>query len=1092
VSRKTLPRHRDSSGGGSAVADREERGLRSLPPSRPEGPTASPAREAEPRGEGGSLPPLIFLHGAYAARRFWVWGEGEPKCPETAPPHGGALSPHPWAVEAHVLTEALRRATEFLAGNRPLPAAREVSALLPVRGGVPLPGTPALSVPLRPGRPTLRRFSLAAVPLSPLAVRSLFASGAEEIPVPGLFPAPDLRALRHLWRFAVSLLVRGRFLPDLRSRGRSVVSAWSPLILGEDKVRFSALARAIPPSAWALASPEREETPVFGEAAAVAALAELTDSLVRSAAAGAERRGRRIDGANPHEIWARSLFWPEERLESLGADLRPLRAPVANWLRPLAALAASPWRLALRLEPPRPEFPEEEPDPSRGPEGEAPAAPLHLPDDCPWRLSFLLQASDDPSLRVPIADAWGGLLPGGSQVREYCLQALGQAASLSGAVAKSLRGPAPEGALLTLDEAALFLSREATLLADAGFPLLLPGGWTDRGRRRLALRARPVRSVSREGGPGRLSLDALRDVAWGVLLDGTELTREELETLATRKIPLVRSRGEWVRVSPEEIREVLDYLDRAPRRVRGSELVRSALGAGELPLEVDPDSELGILTRSLTDRTFRDEDPPGSFAGILRPYQRRGSSWLAFLTDLGFGACLADDMGLGKTIQTLVWLLRRREAGAGPALLVCPTSVVENWRREAERFAPSLRLRTHHGALRLRGEAFRAAVAGTDLTVTTYALLHRDREILTDLEWSALILDEAQNIKNPEAKQAQAARSLRASARVALTGTPVENHVGDLWSLSEFLNPGLLGSRESFRRHFLLPITAEGDPEAAARLRALSAPFILRRLKTDPAIAPDLPEKIENKVWCPLKREQATLYAAAVEEASAGIDGAEGIERRGRVLALLTRLKQICCHPALFLGERGPLPGRSGKLDRLLELAEEMVEEGDRALIFTQYAEMGELLRRALVERFGREVFFLHGGTPRLARDGMVRRFQEEPEAPSFFILSLKAGGTGLNLTRANRVILFDRWWNPAVESQAADRAFRIGQTRSVQVHPFVCTGTLEERIDEMIEAKRAVAAEVVGSGEAALAELSTEELRAVLTLSASALDEEG
>jgi superfamily II DNA or RNA helicase len=894
--------------------------------------------------------------------------------------------------------------------------------------------------------------------------------------VPGVFAASDLRGLRALWRFASGLLIRGRFLPGLQPRGRSWASAWVPLILGEDKGYFAALVRSVPPSAWALVSEGGEESRA-GEAAVLHALGELIDSLVRSASSAA-KRGRRIDPNNPHEVWVRSLTWPEERLEAVRTDLRPLKGPLEDWLRPLSALAASPWRLAFRLTPPS-----EGLDEGTGP---------NFVDDRPWELAFLLQAADDPSLMAPIGEAWSGET-GGLGGREYCLQALGQAAALSPAVAKGLRGVAPEGARLDLDEAAAFLTGEATALADAGFTILLPGGWTDRGRRRLALRAHPAsREQQPAGAPGRLSLESLVDVDWGVLLEGAELSREELKLLAARKIPLVRNRGEWVQVDPEEIREILSFLDRAPRRLSGGELVRSALGVGEIPVEADPASEWGALVRSLSDRIFAEEPVSSSFVGTLRPYQERGYSWMRFLADLGFGACLADDMGLGKTVQTLAWLLRRKEEGAGSALLVCPTSVVENWRREAERFAPNLRLHLHHGPGRLREEAFAEAAGESDLVVTTYALLARDREILAGREWSALILDEAQNVKNPDAKQARAARSLPASARIALTGTPVENHVGDLWSLFEFLNPGLLGSRETFRRRFLLPISSEGDPEASRRLKALTAPFILRRLKTDPEIAPDLPGKFETKVWCTLRKEQASLYAAAVEEASGHIDEAEGIERRGRVLALLSKLKQICCHPALFLGERGPLEGRSGKLERLLELAEEMVAEGDRALIFSQYAEMGELLRRALSERFGREVLFLHGGVPRSARDAMVRRFQEDPEAPNFFVLSIKAGGTGLNLTRANRVVLFDRWWNPAVEAQAADRAYRIGQTRSVQVHSFVCSGTLEERIDEMIEAKRAVAAEIVGTGESVLTDLSVAELKGLLALRASALDEEG
>jgi SNF2 family DNA or RNA helicase len=345
-------------------------------------------------------------------------------------------------------------------------------------------------------------------------------------------------------------------------------------------------------------------------------------------------------------------------------------------------------------------------------------------------------------------------------------------------------------------------------------------------------------------------------------------------------------------------------------------------------------------------------------------------------------------------------------------------------------------------------------------------------------------------LKNPETKQAQAARALAADYRIALTGTPVENHVGDLWSIWQFLNPGFLGGREEFRRRFFIPIQVEHKAEAAESLKRLTGPFLLRRLKADKDILADLPDKLEMKVFCNLTREQASLYAAVVEEMDRGLTGAEGIQRKGLILGALSKLKQVCNHPAHFLKDNSPVPGRSGKLARLTEMLEEVLEAGDRALLFTQFTEMGDLLRRHLQETFGREVLFLHGGVPRPQRDRMVARFEGDGDGPRLFLLSLKAGGTGLNLTAANHVFHFDRWWNPAVENQATDRAFRIGQTRNVQVHKFVCVGTLEEKIDEMIERKQAVAARVVGAGEAWLTELSNDELRDVFALRQEALGE--
>ncbi len=448
-----------------------------------------------------------------------------------------------------------------------------------------------------------------------------------------------------------------------------------------------------------------------------------------------------------------------------------------------------------------------------------------------------------------------------------------------------------------------------------------------------------------------------------------------------------------------------------------------------------------------------------------------------------------------NTVQTLALLQHDWSAGnRRPVLLICPTSVIENWRKEAARFTPELPVLIHHGAARRKTQAFAGEIAGYALVVSSYALLHRDAELLRSVEWRGVVLDEAQNIKNPETKQAYAARALSGDYRVALTGTPVENHVGDLWSLMETLNPGLLGSQADFKRRYFVPIQIGGDEAAAARLKQLTGPFILRRLKTDRAIIEDLPDKLEMKVFCTLTREQASLYAAVLKDLDEPLEEAQGIQRKGLILATLTKLKQICNHPAQFLGDGSATSGRSGKLARLEEMLEEVLATGDRALIFSQFAEMGALLQRHLQRAFGREVLFLHGGVPRAHRDRMVEHFQSfsqsAADGPPIFILSLKAGGTGLNLTAASHVFHFDRWWNPAVENQATDRAFRIGQRKAVQVHKFLCAGTLEERIDALIESKQSIVARVVGTGEGWLTELSTGQLRELLALRAQALED--
>nr|WP_285618885.1 SNF2-related protein [Actinoallomurus iriomotensis] len=449
---------------------------------------------------------------------------------------------------------------------------------------------------------------------------------------------------------------------------------------------------------------------------------------------------------------------------------------------------------------------------------------------------------------------------------------------------------------------------------------------------------------------------------------------------------------------------------------------------------------------------------------------------------------VAAGMFCHNTAQTLALLERgRTSAAAGATLLVGPMSLIGNWQREAARFTPKLRVYVHHGVGRHRGEDLERAVRDADLVLTTYGTAARDREALSAIDWDRVVCDEAQALKNSGTRQAQAVRGIPARGRLALTGTPVENHLTELWSIMEFANPGLLGPRQAFRERFAAPIEAHGDQEAAAALARATGPFILRRLKTDKSIITDLPEKQEIKVWCNLTPEQASLYQATVEDMLDRIADSEGMERRGLVLATMAKLKQVCNHPAHLLKDGSRLPGRSGKLERLEEICAEVVEQGEKALVFTQYSEFGAMLQPHLEARLDRPVLWLHGGTTKKRRDELIRRFQQDAE-PSVFLLSLKAAGTGLNLTAANHVIHVDRWWNPAVEDQATDRAFRIGQTKNVQVRKFICVGTMEERVDEMIERKKALAERIVGTGEGWLTELSVAELRDVVRLGSEAV----
>jgi non-specific serine/threonine protein kinase len=605
--------------------------------------------------------------------------------------------------------------------------------------------------------------------------------------------------------------------------------------------------------------------------------------------------------------------------------------------------------------------------------------------------------------------------------------------------------------------------------------------------------------------PSAVGMDALLDFSVSVALGDAALTAAELRQLMASSGGLVRLRGQWVELDRERLGEVLAHWERVRQQaereglsfLEGMRLLAGAAGTdGERGVPAASEGwsriEAGEWLASTLEALrgpggLAGADPGADLHGTLRPYQKTGVAWLAFASSLRLGVCLADDMGLGKTIQVLaLMLLRKRRARSGepPHLLVAPASLLANWQAEIERFAPSLAtLVAHPSAMPARelGDIAGADLGGTDLVITTYGTLARV-EGLRARTWSLVVLDEAQAIKNPGARQTQAAKALQAHARIALTGTPVENRLGDLWSLYDFLDPGLLGSAREFSA--FVKRLADGRDESYTSLRRLIQPYLLRRLKTDRSIVADLPDKTEVKAFCLLSARQAALYQKTVDELERTIAGlAQGIERRGLVLAYLMRFKQICNHPAHWLGEGAWDEAGSGKLARLREVVEPVAAKHEKLLVFTQFREATEPLAAFLGELFGRPGLVLHGSTPVRARGGLVRRFQEDPAVP-FFVLSVKAGGSGLNLTAASHVVHFDRWWNPAVEDQATDRAYRIGQHRNVLVHKLVCRGTVEERIDRLIEDKQAMARGVLEAGaERLLTEMSNDELMAMVAL---------
>ena len=1001
---------------------------------------------------------LVILHISWRQRTVVVWGErAAPACgthPTAQEAAQVPLSPFDAGAETlgSVLKGFLWETADFqMSGlDLRLPTGRLSADAFPV------PSQPfLLSAGASVSPPvTLDAWRVSAASLTWKQAFTLLGACQERRLADGVFAGEDLLAFARLFRFAGSLVARGRFLPALVRRDDGCLEArWQASLDPPDRRRLEALAGCLPPLLTLGTKPWHY---------AAALLEELTDHLVRVSVVTTLSRSHAEHGKfySAHDAWLAALRGenPVIRWET-GDELDDLHDAVALWRRPVESREACDDALLFELE-------------------EAPAPGQ------PWFLHVRLSGAHQTDRASFIAGA-----------DEALLIALGQAGMLFAPLAKAEMHPRGLGCMLSSDEAHAFLNAAAPLLEAAGYGVSLPAWWSRNAQKSVTLEADAMPHAGASEGPQALEQKVA--LSWTVTLDGQPVSREELEALLDSESPLVFFRGRWIEINVRQLQEALRVTQRKQTASQSAlEVVRLALGsAGRGGLEVSDVRGGGwlapFLKRLRGEQAFDLLPPPAAFCGELRPYQVRGFSWLAFLRTWGFGGCLADDMGLGKTIQTLAFLLHEKARGERrPVLLAAPMSVLGNWLREGQRFAPDLRMRLHHGAQRWHGDSFARETKGVDVVLTSYHLLYRDYADLRKVGWAGIVLDEAQNIKNPDTRQAQAARALQADYRIALTGTPVENHVGDLWSLMDFLNPGLLGKRAVFREAFFRPIQSGIDPGARTRLRRLTAPFLLRRLKTDKQIIADLPEKHEGTVTCTLTREQAHLYEEVLEQFRRDAADAEGIARRGLILSVLTRLKQVCNHPAHYLGQPQAMARPSGKLQRLEEMLEEIFERGESALIFTQYAEMGALLKQRLCETFGRDMPFLHGGVPRKARDHMVRAFQESAE-PQAFVLSLKAGGIGLNLTRASHVFHYDRWWNPAVEDQATDRAFRIGQTRNVMVHKFLCGGTLEERIDDMIAHKSALAAEIVTSGEVFLTELSNDELDQLLRLSETVIADE-
>ena len=934
------------------------------------------------------------------------------------------------------------------------------------------------------------------------------------------------RCLATLAEFAKNAVALEQFYPSARRRHDGVVASWR-LLVGDpaDVERIESFAASMPAACFCADEPfhatdRLELVESFLDA--------CCDAIVRRSLAKDEFfagvHERAADPVADAEVrWVSALVADPDEIVSeptktlvRGRDreVTELLDKVQTWTSRLGDAGGEPWRLGFLLE-----------EPESGDEDGV--WPLR------WQLLPPLELSDH-HVPLPAEQVWEQ--PAGSigyvgrnavRLRERLGAELKRAAEvlppLADLLAEWPHRSGPSSLSLDGGDAFRVLRDHAEALSDAGFDVQLPG-WANQKENRLevVMDLQPAAGTEEAYAAtgGALGLDALLTFNWKISVGGDAITMDEFRALVDRQVPLIRRGGRWIEVDPQAAIAAAEMIERRPPgTITLGEAFRAGFGLGEFrsstgtspAIRLEGTEWVDKLLEQAPDDAAKALPQPEQFTGELRPYQLRGLQWMAFLDRVGLGGVLADDMGLGKTIQLIALLLHERERadaaneanGPGtvqtkPTLLFVPTSVLGNWARELRRFAPRLKVLPHHGPARSRGEKFAEDAEKSDVVVTSYALSHRDQEDLRKVRWGRVALDEAQKIKNPQAASSIAVRSISAGRKIALTGTPVENHLGELWSIMDLLNPGLLGTQGEFRERFAIPIEKHGDRARGRRLREMIRPFVLRRTKDEPEVAADLPAKMEMSVFCGLTAEQAAIYERITSDMLGRIDTATGIRRRGLILSVLTKLKQVCDHPALLAEEnvdkKNPDQAqvsinRSGKAQRLAEMLEEVIEEGQKALIFTQYRKMGDLLVPMLEKALKKPIVFLHGGTPQQKRDDMVQDFQnistKDGGAP-VFLLSLRAGGLGLNLTAASHVFHFDRWWNPAVENQATDRAHRIGQTRRVQVHKFVTLGTVEERIDKMLAEKSALAQNIVGSGDEWLTELSTGELREYLSLSRS------
>ena len=1032
---------------------------------------------------------MSILHGSWICEEgiFYLWGEAwRSLVNQKQDSTEDEAAPYPFAQTAAELKDTLSKLSLEISGE-----VQEITIELPsLKKRKNSPVEPVFSFNLADLEPKEAK----KLQLHPWLITGIAIEPREAIALLSQIPlnqqesiAPELTFWGQVYRWCLDLVVKGKFVPGIAefiddNDVEEDDGVWQPLLDSEsDRVRLAKFTQLMPDSSLAY-NPNTESK----QEILLDCLTQFLDARVKTWTDFTPATAKNIT-VNP---WLVSLANVDTSIDTDKKNLQRLKNALYNWQLPLQeyivgqdhTLESNRYRLALSLQPPT--------DTKDGVQGN-------------WQLKYYLQALDDTDFTVDADTIWK-CSEGSLEIRdravsnpqEILLKGLGLAIKLYDPIANSLGVTNPTECELNPIEVYQFIRATAWQLQNNGIGIILPPGLAPGdSEQRLGIAMTAEVAGKKDT---RLSLQSLLNYKLQITVGDTTLSKAKFEKLLAQQSPIVEVEGKWLALQPADVKAAQAIFNKSNEELDLSveDALRIATGdtktIAKLPVvEFKAEGALKELISNLTDnKGIEPISEIAGFKGTLRPYQARGVGWLAFLEKWSLGACLADDMGLGKTIQTIGFLLhlKEKENLNKPTLLICPTSVLNNWEREVNKFASNLSTLIHHGDKRKKGQPFVRQVKDKNLVITSYSLAQRDVKTLQLLQWEGIVLDEAQNIKNPTAKQSQAVREIPAGFRVALTGTPVENRLGELWSILDFLNPGFLGTKAFFQKRFALPIEKFGDRQSLNILRSLVRPFILRRLKTDTNIIQDLPEKQEMNVFCGLTTEQADLYQQLVAESMEAIESSEGIQRHGLVLTLLMRLKQVCNHPELPDSKKQTkLPNdfgdRSGKLMRLTEMLEEVIEEEDRALVFTQFAEWGKLLKLYLEKTLDTEVLFLYGSTKRAQRQEMVDRFQNDPNAPRIFILSLKAGGTGLNLTRANHVFHVDRWWNPAVENQATDRAFRIGQKQNVQVHKFVCSGTLEEKINDIIESKKELAEQTVDAGEQWLTRLDGDRLRSLLLL---------